>query len=134
MQQNIALNPDTQATALYYNNLGETYMKLNGFSLAQNCFEQSIKLAPLHFKYYENLVISYKKQGIVSAKLKEKLKDKKSPLDDITIGLLYIANGDYDMGIIILDNFIMNEPKLYITDGVKYYLKELIKKRELGIQ
>ena len=29
-----------------------------------------------------------------------------------------------DFGINILDEFIMNEPKLYITDGVKYYVQQ----------
>ena len=35
----IALNPKTQATAVYYNNLGETYLKIGYPKDAQRCFE-----------------------------------------------------------------------------------------------
>ena len=36
----ISLNPNTQATAVYYNNLGETYMKLGYPDMAIDCFEK----------------------------------------------------------------------------------------------
>src|SRR5574344_1522340 len=36
----INLNPNTQATAVYYNNLGETYFKLGLLGPAQSCFEK----------------------------------------------------------------------------------------------
>ena len=62
-------------------------------------------------------------QGVLDSKLKQLTRYKKSPLDDITIGLIYIAKGQTNRGITILDNFVMNEPKLLITDGVKYYIK-----------
>lgn len=130
----ISLNPGTQATALYFNNLGETYLKLGYYRAAQDCFENSIDKAPLTFRYYLNLVTSYEKQGVVKAKLKELSKNKKTPLDDITLGLLYIANNETDKGIAVLDNFVMNEPKLFITDGVKYYLKGIIDERKNGMR
>lgn len=119
----ISLNPDTQATAVYFNNLGETYLKLSYYFQAQDCFERALSKYPLNFKYYLNLVTAYQMQGNLDTKLKHLLKYKKSPLDDITIGLIYIAKGQTNRGITILDNFVMNEPKLLITDGVKYYLK-----------
>lgn len=128
----ISLNPNSQATALYFNNLGETYLKLGYYAAAQDCFENSIEKAPLTFRYYLNLVASYQMQGITDSKLKYHIKNKKTPLDDITIGLLYIAKGQTDNGIAILDNFVMNEPKLFITDGVKYYLKGIIEERKNG--
>lgn len=119
----ISLNPDTQATAVYFNNLGETYLKLSYYFQAQDCFERALSKYPLNFKYYLNLVTAYQMQGNLDSKLKPLLKYKKTPLDDITIGLIYIAKGQTNRGITILDNFVMNEPKLLITDGVKYYLK-----------
>ena len=119
----ISLNPDTQATAVYFNTLGETYLKLSYYFQAQDCFERALSKYPLNFKYYLNLVTAYQMQGNLDTKLKHLLKYKKSPLDDITIGLIYIAKGQTNRGITILDNFVMNEPKLLITDGVKYYLK-----------
>lgn len=128
----ISLNPNTQATALYLNNLGETYLKLGYYSAAQTCFEDAIEKAPLTFRYYLNLVTSYQMQGITDSKLKYHTKNKKNPLDDITIGLLYIAKGNTEKGITVLDNFVMNEPKLFITDGVKYYLKSVIEEQKNG--
>ena len=56
----ISLNPDSQASSVYYNNLGEVYMKL-GFPVeAQDCFERALKLYGLNFLYYQNLVSCYK--------------------------------------------------------------------------
>lgn len=128
----ISLNPNSQATALYLNNLGETYLKLGYYSSAQNCFEDAIEKAPMTFRYYLNLVTSYQMQGITGSKLNYHIKNKQTPLDDITIGLLYLAKGNSQKGIAVLDNFVMNEPKLYITDGVKYYLKTVIDEQKNG--
>ena len=130
----ICLNPDTQATSIYYNNLGETYLKLQSYAQAQDCFERALEKYPLNFRYYLNLVTSYQMQGLLESKLKYYRKNKKSPLDDITIGLILVAKGKTDEGIIILDNFVMNEPKLYITDGVKYYLSGLIEAKKNGLR
>lgn len=130
----IFLNPGTQATAVYYNNLGETFLKLQSYAAAQDCFENSIKLSPLMFRYYLNLVTSYQMLGQLDSKLKYFRANKKSPLDDIKIGLILIAQGKTDDGIVILDNFVMNEPKLYITEGVKYYINNIIEAKKNGFR
>lgn len=128
----IYLNPDTQATSIYLNNLGETYLRLKYYAQAQDCFEKALEKYPQNFKYYLNLVTTYQNQSLLDSKLKYLKKHKKSPLDDITIGLIYIAKGQIDNGIVVLDNFVMNEPKLFITDGVKYYLKGIIEAKKNG--
>lgn len=120
----ISLNPNTQASSVYYNNLGETYLKLGYYSMSLDCFERAINKNPLNFKYYLNLVTSYQYMGILDKKLNTLTKNKQTPLDDITIGLIYIAKGQKQKGIAMLDSFVMKEPKLYITDGVKYYLQQ----------
>lgn len=120
----IALNPNTQATSVYYGNLGDLYMKLGNYTNAQDCFEHAIYYNPHNFKYYLDLVTSYQYQGKLKSELSKLKKHKQTPLDDIKIGLIYIAMGQKNTGINILDEFIMNEPKLYITDGVKYYLQQ----------
>jgi len=130
----IGLNPNTQATSLYFNNLGETYLRLGVYASAQDCFERAIEKYPLNFKYYLNLVTSYQMQGTLDSKLKYYRKNKKSPLDDITIGLILIAKGQTNDGITVLDNFVMNEPKLFITDGVKYYLSGIIEAKKNGLR
>lgn len=125
----IALNPKTQATAVYYNNLGETYMKVGYFKEAQRCFETSITQYNLNFLYYQNLVQSFKAQKIVKTKIKYyESKCDKNTLNMIILGLLYVANGDVRSGIIKLDEFCMKEPDLLITEAVRMYLQEIIPK------
>lgn len=125
----IALNPKTQATAVYYNNLGEVYMKLGYFSDAQRCFQNSITQYSLNFLYYKNLVDAFKAQGAVNSKINYYMqRAEKHSLDMITLGLLYIAKGDVRAGIIKLDEFCMKEPDLLITSGVRNYLKQIVPK------
>lgn len=125
----IALNPKSQATSVYYNNLGETYMKIGYFKEAQRCFESSISLYNLNFLFYQNLVKSFKAQKITGAKIKVyAAKSEKNDLDMITLGLLYVANGDLRSGVIKLDEFCMKEPDLLITDAVRNYLREIAPK------
>lgn len=123
----ILLNPKTQATAVYYNNLGETYMKLRYFRDAQGCFEKSIKQYNLNFLYYQNLVKSLKAQKVINSKIKtyECLNDK-NPLNMILLGLMYVENGDIRRGIIKLDEFCMKEPDLLITGAVRNYINGII--------
>lgn len=125
----IALNPATQATAVYYNNLGETYMKIGFYKEAQRCFEYSITQYSLNFLYYQNLVKAIKVQNLTSAKIKEyRPKSEKNPLSMIILGLLYIQSGDLRAGIIKLDEFCMREPDLIITSAVQNYLKQIVPK------
>ena len=120
----ISLNPNSQSSAVYYNNLGETYMKVGFPNLALDCFERAIKLYGLNFSYYQNLANCYSKMKMTS-KMITKFIHSTNPLDKIMLGLLYIQNGDIRQGIIILDDFCISEPDLIITPGIKLYLKEL---------
>ena len=123
----IALNPKTQATAVYYNNLGEAYMKVGYFKEAQRCFENSIRQYGLNFLYYQNLVKSFKVQNIIGAKIKfYEAKGEKNSLTMILLGLLYVESGDIRRGIIKLDEFCMKEPNLLITGAVRSYLNSII--------
>lgn len=123
----ISLNPKTQATATYFNNLGKVYMIIGYPDLARDCFENALVQYPLNFEYYKNLVNCYEKSGIVASKLQEyKLKKKKSTLDNITLALLYEKSGDIKKAIFILDEFATSEPALLITPPVKRYIQELV--------
>lgn len=125
----IALNPKTQATSVYYNNLGETYIKIGYFKEAQRCFETAIVQYNLNFLYYQNLVKSFKDQKIIPCKISiYKQSSEKKPLDMIILGLLYVESGDINQGVIKLDEFCMKEPDLLITDAVRNYLKTIIPK------
>lgn len=125
----ILLNPCTQATAVYYNNLGETYMKLGYYREAQGCFEKSIKQYNLNFLYYQNLVKSFKAQKVIPLKIKfYQARVNKDPMNIMVLGLLYVSSGDLKRGIIKLDEFCMSEPDLLITGAVRSYLQEIIPK------
>lgn len=123
----IALNPNTQASAIYYTNLGKTYEKIGYPKLAQPCFEKALSLNVLCFDYYLTMVENYKKLGIVDEKLEEFKKKTDSPLNEIVVGLLYIQKGHVTTGITVLDEFCNKEEKLLITEGVKNYIKQLTK-------
>lgn len=125
----IALNPRTQATAVYYNNLGDAYMKLGFARQAQTCYENAIKQYSLNFLYYQNLVKSFKAQGVVRSKINlYKNKSEKESLSMVILGLLYIENGEKSRGIIKLDEFCMKEPDLLITSAIRNYLDGIVPK------
>ena len=126
----IELNPNTQATAVYYNNLGETYMKTGCFKEAQKCFEQAIKQYNFNFLYYQNLTESFKAQKILKQKIEFYEKNEsKTPLNMVILGLLYVKEGDVKRGIIKLDEFCMKEPYVLITSAVRNYIKDLVLKK-----
>ena len=123
----ISLNPESQASAVYYDNLGYCYMQIGYPDLAQDCFERALKLYSLNMRYYVNLAKCYIDLGIKDKKLAE-YKDFKNPYNRLMSGVLYAESGDYKRGITILDEFTISEPDLIITPAVKAYIKSSVKK------
>lgn len=123
----IQLSPNTQATAVFKNNLGETYIFIGYPDMARVCFEDAIKLYGLNFKYYLNLADCYKSLGITSSKIKE-LSASKTPYDKILLGILYIKTGEARNGVILLDELCAEEPNLLIIPAIRQYLKEVTSK------
>ena len=65
-------------------------------------------------------------QGILKSKIKQYQEvEEKSSLYKLMLGLCYIESGDLKRGIIKLDEFVMQEPYLITSSGVKKYLKEI---------
>ncbi len=125
----ISLNPDTQATSVYYNNIGDAYMKIGYPDYAQDAYERAINLYSLNFQYYLDLAKCYKARNVIQHQIKQ-YSNTDNPLNRIMLGLLYIESGDIKRGIIILDDFAMSEPDLLITRSIKQYIKEKV--RELN--
>lgn len=136
----IALNPSKQTTAVYFNNLGRTYMELakiqkqhnlstqNGdfAAWAEISFDTAIEQDCMNLTYYKNLVQSYKAQGKLNQKLKEyKVKADKNPFSQIVVVLIYQAQNKKRNAQIALDEFITKYPNLLITPSLKVYAKEL---------
>ena len=51
----ISLNPNSQASAAYYYNLGAVYSKLGAYKLAYPCYQRALKLNPNFNYYYKNV-------------------------------------------------------------------------------
>ena len=122
----IQLSPNTQATAIFKNNLGETYNFIGYPEMARVCFEDAIKLYGLNFKYYLNLVDCYYQLGVAESKIKE-LQGTKDPYEKIQLGLLYIKIGETRRGVITLDELCTQEPDLLITPAVQQYIAQIAK-------
>ena len=121
----ISLNPNSQATAVYYNNLGEVYLTIGYPDYAVDCFERALKQYSLNFKYYQNLAKTYKLLGTANKYISVYSQDGNA-LNKVMLGLLYEQNGDTKRAITILDDFAMSEPDLIITGSVKKHIKELV--------
>lgn len=122
----ISLNPNTQASANYFDNLGRTYLTIGYPELAEDCFLNAIKLNPMNLSYRQHLADSYRRRGkeVLNEKLDYYLKSP-NPLDAVIVGLLYIEKGDLQSGIIKLDEFYILNTNLILAEGIKTYLKTL---------
>ena len=121
----ISLNPNTQATAVYYNNLGEVYLIIGYPDYALDCFQRALKQYSLSFKYYQNLAKTFKALGTVDEQI-VKYSDGSNPLNKVMLGVLYAQKGETKRAITILDEFCMTEPDLIITPSIKKYIRELV--------
>lgn len=122
----ISLSPSTQASAIFYNNLGETYNFIGYPDLARGCFEDAVSLYGLNLKYYMNLIQCYKNLNITQAKINEYQKSN-DVYDRIKLGLLYIETGEIRKGINTLDEVCIQNPDLLITPAIRQYLAQVIK-------
>ena len=122
----ISLSPNTQASAIFYNNLGETYNYIGYPDMAKDCFENAIRLYGLNFKYYLNLAECYINIGEAQNKIAEFQKSD-NVYDRITLGILYVQTGEKRRGINLLDEIAAEEPDLIITSAIKKYIADTIK-------
>ena len=113
----ISLSPSTQASAVFKNNLGETYNYIGYPEAALTCFEDAIKLYGLNFILL----------GSAKCKIKE-FEQSSEVYDKIKLGILYIKTGDVRKGVNLLDEFCILEPDLLITPAIRQYLKGVIAK------
>ncbi len=121
----ISLSPSTQASAIFYNNLGETYNFIGYPDMAKDSFENALKLYGLNFKYYLNLADCYINLGEANRKIAE-YKDSNDVYQKIELGILYIKTGQKRKGINLLDEICAEEPDLMITPAIRQYIKSVI--------
>lgn len=123
----ISLNPESQATAVYYTNLGDCYMKIEHPELALDCYERALTLYNLNLNYYINLAKCLIANKLLDKKL-EQFSDFTNPYNQLMSGVLYVESGNYQRGITVLDSFTISEPDLIITPAVKSYIRSSVKK------
>ncbi len=136
----IALNPNSQSTAVYYNNLGKVYLIFGEIQrgrnltradadftlMAQTCFERAIQLDCMKFEYYKNLVRSYELLGVTASKKAFLLKNLNvNPFNAIIIGIIYAKEGNIVPARGILEQFVLKNPDLIIASDVKKFLQLL---------
>ena len=122
----ITLSPNTQSTAVYKTNLGDTYMFIGYPEMARICYEDALKMYGLNFQYYINLAKCYEQLNIVKTKISE-YKTSESVYDKIMLGILYIQTGETRKGIVVLDDVCLSEPDLLITPAIRQYLNDVTK-------
>lgn len=122
----ISLSPSTQATAVFQNNLGETYNFIGYPEQALPCFEDAIKLYGLNLKYYLNLVDTYIALNRADFQISE-LSKSENVFDRIKLGIFYIKLGEVRKGVNVLDEVCATEPDLLIIPAIKQYIKESFK-------
>ena len=121
----IQLSPNTQATAIFKNNLGETYNFIGYPDMAIDCFEKAILQYSLNLKYYQNLADCYVALNITDQKLKE-TQANSNPLNLIMRGIIYEKTGNIQQAITTLDEFTYIEPDLLITPAVRLHIQNLV--------
>ena len=126
----ISLNPKTQATATYFNNLGKVYLSIGYPELALDCFSNAITQYNLNLEFYQNLIECHKQLGQINSQLEiyQTKINSNNPFDKIMLGLLHEQMGNHKKAIIILDEFVTSEPDLIITPAVKYHIQEIVDK------
>lgn len=120
----ISLAPDTQASAIFYNNLGDVYMIIGYPNLAEDCYANALKLYGLNLQYYINMAKCYRAMGVLDKKIKS-IDITSNPYNKILKAMMLIESGNKRDGMIMLDEFCSVEPDLIITGGIKSYLRKL---------
>lgn len=129
-QMAVLLDPDTQASASYYANLANCYMKIGYPALAQDTLQRAIRLNPMNFNYYQDLAVVYKRLGILDTQLRRWKKESiKNPVGQVMQGMILIEQGKKDAGLAKLQEFAYTEPDLIITIGVKNFIDQKDKER-----
>lgn len=128
----IGLNPESAATAVFYNNLGNVYKKTGQPDWAITCVENAIRLNPNCMRYYENLVEAFSLAG----KLDEKEAYFKKATDVffdesyywLLLGLIQEKKNNYRGAIKSFQNYILLEPQIVLLSAVKNKVNEIIQK------
>lgn len=115
----------TQAAGAYLYNIARCYFVLGDYKLAKNAVLGAIKKDCMNITYYQFLVDCYAKLGIVENELKKHIEDTTNPYNRIVVGLIYLKTDRKIQARVTFDDFIVNYPKMLITQEVKAILRQM---------
>jgi len=125
----IALNHSTQASSVFYNNLGSAYYRLGVYEPAAQCFQRAISFNPNFLQSYQNLIDTYKSQEKLSKVIKDYEKTaSKTPYNSrahLMLGLIHKKLNNKSKAVMYLSEFKRLEPDLDITKQVDSIIKEM---------
>ncbi len=125
----IRLAPHNASTAIYFNNLGEAYIKLFKFDPAIKSFQKAIEHNPNLLLSYENLVNAYREKDVLKIAVDKYVEiaknDPTGSKNWLILGLLYKELDHKEFAIKSLEEFIKLEPGLFITNSVERVVEEL---------
>ncbi len=140
----IGINPDSQTTATYFNNLGKVYLLLgeiqvkNGLPLqgwddfskmAQISFEEAILKDCMKLEYYQNLIKAYKLTGVTTKKKNYFISNRdKNPFNVIPLALILSEEGNLQYANMLLDDFVVQNPDIIISNDLKKIIKQNLEK------
>ena len=138
----IGINPDSQTTASYFNNLGKVYLVLGeiqvrnnmpinpgeDFSkMAEKSFEEAILKDCMKLEYYQNLIKAYELTGSVESKKQYFLANKdKNPFNIIPAAIILKKQGNADYANMLLDDFVSENPNIIITKDLKKWICRIV--------
>lgn len=136
----IGINPDSQTTASYFNNLGKVYLLLgeiqvkNGLPLqgwddfskmAQVSFEEAVLKDCMKLEYYQNLIKAYELTGVINSKKEFFLANRdKNPFNVIPAAIILSKQGDLQYANMLLDDFVSKNPDIIISRDLKKLMKQ----------
>ncbi|HSA05915.1 MAG TPA: tetratricopeptide repeat protein [Candidatus Gastranaerophilales bacterium] len=127
----IMLNPESEASATFYNNLGKAYYKIGDYDHAEASFQKAAQLKPYYIEYCENLIMVCKEKNtlyILAKKYEQLIKNNGNNLQALLmLGLINKKYGNNKYALDFFRKFIFLAPDLRISGEVKTFIKELEK-------
>lgn len=120
---NLAYN--TQAAGSYLYNIARCFYVMQNYPLAKNAIEGAIKKDCINITYYQMLIDCYLKLGTVEQELNKHLKDTTNPYNQVVAGLIYLKTDRKMEAKATLDDFVVKNPDMIITDDVRVILNNI---------
>jgi len=125
----ILLNPESEVSATFYNNLGTAYYKINYLDNAEMSFAKAVELRPYYLEYRENLIKTYKEKEMLK-EVAEKhkkiiIEDPKNIQSYLMLGLIQKNYGNNEYAMIYLNKFIELTSDFRVSEQIKSIIKDL---------